>query len=128
MSSDTLSDVASAALEKALDGTAARHRTLANNIANVDTPGFRRREVAFHDALRGALKSANDSEQTLARLKRVRPRKFVDRTRSARADGNTVNIETEMGELAKNTLEYEADVQLLLSKLRMLRTAISGGR
>jgi len=128
MPNDLLSDLVSAALAKALDGTAARHCALANNIANVDTPGFRRSDVTFHEQLGAALRSAGKSEDPLTVLERVRPEKSLDRTRSARADGNSVNIETEMAELAKNTLEYESDVQLLMAKLRMLQSAISEGR
>lgn len=128
MPSEMLSDIVSAALAKALDGSAARHRALAENIANVDTPGFQRREVAFHEQLQAAFRHAGDSETILAGLERVRPEEILDRTRSARADGNSVSIETEMGELAKNTLEYETDVQLLMGKLRMLQTAISEGK
>lgn len=128
MPSEMLSDLVSAALAKALDGSAARHRALAENIANVDTPGFQRRDVAFHEQLRAAFRHAGDSETILAGLERVRPEEILDRTRSARADGNSVSIETEMGELAKNTLEYETDAQLLMGKLRMLQTAISEGK
>lgn len=128
MSSEMLNDVVSAALTKALDGTAKRHRTLASNIANVDTPGYLRKDVAFHDELKAALDSAGDYDHSMAELERVRPKSFIDLTRSARADGNTVNIESEMAELAKNNLEYQSDVQLLMSKLRMLSIAISEGR
>ena len=128
MSRDMLSDVVTSALAKAMDGSAARHRVLADNIANVETPGFQRKDVAFHDQLRAALNSADNREKAMASLERVRPFTFLDPARSSRADGNTVDIEVEMGELAKNTLEYESSVQLLVSKLRGLRTVITEGR
>jgi flagellar basal-body rod protein FlgB len=127
MPSEILTDLTSTALEKGLDGTTVRHRALANNIANIDTPGYQRTDVAFHEQLAAALASTN-TDKAQACLERVRPQATVDRTRFARIDGNTTSVETEMGELAKNTLEYEMDTQLLQNKFRMLRAAITDGK
>jgi flagellar basal-body rod protein FlgB len=59
-------------------------------------------------------------------LEQIRPKLVADPTPATRSDGNNVDIEVEMGELAKNTLEYESAAKLLSHKVRMLQTVISG--
>jgi len=60
MPRDLISDVTLAAMSKVLDATAARHRAIAHNIANVDAPGFVRRDVSFHDPLATALSDGDE--------------------------------------------------------------------
>jgi flagellar basal-body rod protein FlgB len=128
MPGDLLSDITSVTLAKVLDGTALRQRTLAENVANVDTPGYQRQDVSFNDQLKEALENTFAPESALRRLEEVTPQTFVAQSKTLRPDGNTVDIDKEMGEMSKNTLEYETAAQLLDSKLRLLRTAITGGR
>jgi flagellar basal-body rod protein FlgB len=127
MPDDMISDVSIAALVKTLEGAALRHRTLANNIANAETPGFTRSDVAFHDRLRMAVDRAEALGSTTP-IEAVQPQVKTDQQSPARADGNNVDIEREMGELAKNTLEYESAARTLTIKLAMIRSAINEGR
>lgn len=106
---------------KLLDAATLRQRVISQNIANVNTPGYRQHEVVFEEQLRGVLRSgAADGVQGL--LPEVRE---VDGL-PTRVDGNNVDIDVEMGRLTKNALLYETYSQILASKLGMLRSAISG--
>lgn len=129
MTRDLLADATMAALAKTLDGAAARHRALAENIANVDTPGFQRADVSFETELGAALKEAQSNPRTaLDRIATVRPRELRDTTSPARVDGNNVDVDREMARIAQNTQEFEAAARALATKLHMLRSAISEGR
>ena len=129
MPRDLISDVTLSAMEKVLDSTAARQRVIAHNIANVDTPGFTRRDVSFHDQLAQALEGAEDHPlEAAARVAEAQPRTTADEGSPRRADGNNVDIEREMSSLAQNNLEYEAAAEIIKTKLDMLRAAISEGR
>jgi len=128
MPGDLFTDLTSAALGKVLDGTALRQRALAENIANVDTPGYQRKDVSFSEQLKEALEGTSLPENALRRLEAVVPQSVVANSQTLRPDGNTVDIDKEMTEISKNTLEYETSAQLLDGKLRLLRTAITGGR
>jgi len=129
MTRDLLADATTAALAKTLDGAAARHRAIAENIANVDTPGFQRADVSFENELQAALKDAQAHPRTaLEHIRGVRPRLLRDTVSPVRADGNNVDIDREMARVAQNTMEFQAAARALATKLRMLRAAISEGR
>ena len=124
-----LSDVTSQTLAAALRGAAARHAALADNIANVDTPGFVRTDVDFEKALALALDRARRAPQRAADLLAATPlRTRRDHLAPARADGNNVDIDREMAALARNALRYQAASEALAARIRMLRAAISQGR
>jgi flagellar basal-body rod protein FlgB len=108
-------------LSKLLDVAELRHRVIAQNVANVNTPGYRRQEVAFEDALGDVLKQGNDHG-----AKGIQARIVEAAGDAARADGNTVDIDDEMGRLDKNTLLYRMFAQILTNKLATMRSAITG--
>ena len=129
MDCNLLSDVNSQALAAALRGAAARHAAIADNVANVDTPGFVRSDVDFEEALALALQEARRAPHRAADLiaaLSLRPRR--DLASPARADGNNVNIDREMAALARNVLRYNAAGEILAARIRALRTAIHEGR
>ena len=106
-------------LSRLLDVTALRHRVIAQNVANVNTPGYRRMEVAFDDALAQQLDPAAAAEPPAPRV--------VELPGGAtREDGNNVDIDAEMGSLNKNSLLYNAYAQILASKIAAMRSAITG--
>lgn len=127
MVSDFFSDIASTVLSKTLDAAAARQRTIANNIANVETPGYKRSEVSFEDQLRQIVdsKSRNDVREG---LKTLSPMRRVDADSPSRSDGNNVNIDAEISGLARNSLTDKAASVLLEAKIAMLRSAIMEGK
>jgi flagellar basal-body rod protein FlgB len=98
-----------------LDVASLRHRVIAQNVANVNTPGYHRQELTFDKML------ASQQSGSLAGVNIVE-----DETAIPRADGNTVQLDREMADLAKNQLLYNAAVQLLSSRLGTLRAAIAG--
>lgn len=106
------------ALAHILDVTGLRHRVLAQNIANVNTPGYRRLEVQFDRDLLRAM--GGDCPMPLAKPK------VVETDAPARVDGNTVDIDTEMNDLMKNGLLYQAAAQLMATRIAALRSAIVG--
>lgn len=115
-----------ATLKVALDALSARHRALAANVANAQTPGYRRKDVSFEEVLRSVT-----GEGELG-LRRTRPEHlpsggragFTAAVRQASAPG--VDIDMEMAELARNTLLYQTYAEIVSRKLGMLRLAIRG--
>lgn len=103
-------------LDKAADASWLRNDAIANNIANVDTPDYKRQDVDFESALKTALQSANgssmDSRVSSMDLNKLNVSTYTDNGDfSYRLDGNNVDIDTENAELASNQLKYEAIMQ-----------------
>src|SRR5437660_6428871 len=113
-------------IRAALSGLSARQRTIANNVANVDTPNFKASEVRFEDALQGALarRGAQAPDQTTlnAATSKTTP---IDGTTS-RADGNNVDIDREMELLGETQLSYSALTQVMSTRLGIMRSVVSG--
>lgn len=97
-----------------------QQRALAQNIANVNTPGYVRQTVDFSAALQEAMQ-ASPRAQTEAEIE-------PDVTAPARTDGNSVNLEREMVELAEVTQTYGSLARLTAKNLSMARIVITGGR
>jgi len=114
-------DTSFTVLQKVLDTATLRHKVIANNIANVNTPGYHRREVCFQDEL-ARLAATGDGE----RLAAARPEVLESHEGPFRADGNNVNVERELADLMKNALVYRTCTQLLSSRIAGYRAAISG--
>jgi flagellar basal-body rod protein FlgB len=106
-------------LSKALEASWTRNEVISNNIANVDTPNFKRSDVAFESLLEQALAS-NSSES----VSNIEPQIVVDNSSlSYRLDGNNVDIDTEMAYLAENQLKYNAlisQVNYSFERLKMV--------
>jgi flagellar basal-body rod protein FlgB len=125
MIKELLSDPASAALAKSLQGASRRQEALANNIANIETPGYVRQDVDFVGVLQAALDSGDPETGAVEALEfETAP----DASSPMSPDGNNVNVEHEMSELAKNSLRFDSTATVLSLKARMLRSAISEGR
>ncbi len=113
-----------------------RNEVIGNNIANVDTPGFKASGVEFESLMAAALGDEGASLPLRLSDKRhitrggtaaggEEARVVTDRDTSVRMDENNVNIENEMAELAKNSIEYYAFVSKLNSEFHKLDTAIN---
>jgi len=116
-----LFDVTQIALERALSGAAQRQQLLANNLANAETPGFKRSDLDFHAQLADALANGDGNLSNLS----FSPQ--TDSTTSMQADGNNVDVDTEMSNLSENALDYESLVSVANARLKMLQTVIGGG-
>jgi len=112
------------AAKKQLDAIAVRQDAIASNIANLETPGYKRLDVApaFNSELERAC-AARDPQQ-IAGLK---PQLAVDPNAVAVSpDGNTVNLESELLEMNKNSLANTLQTQLITTDFYRLRMAITG--
>ena len=99
-------------LDRAADAAWQRNEAISNNIANVDTPGYKRQDVAFESVLQQALGNnryeSMDDKVANVNLSRLRGRAYVDYANySYRLDGNNVDIENENVMLAENQLKYQ---------------------
>lgn len=119
-------------LQKGLDATSLRQRVLANNIANVDTPDFKRSDVDFAAVLGSVMQ---DPDQLP--LETSSPQHFAsgapagngqavveDDSTTLRNDGNNVDIEQEMTDMAENSLQYNAIARALTAQFTNLSIAI----
>jgi flagellar basal-body rod protein FlgB len=116
------------ALEKGLDGTAARQRAVAGNLANLETPGYKPQAVSFEDDLRRAIAQERRGDVGgRGALDRVAPTVHTDATGPVRLDGNAVDIEAEVAALGKNSVQHSALLRLLGTKLGMLKIVLRDG-
>lgn len=110
--------------KKMLDAAALRHEALATNLANLETPGFKRLDLApeFFREL-DALHATSDP----ARIRELQPRLSEDnQSKAVRADGNNVQLDRELLDLNRNALEYEFLTQYASDSIKRLKTAITG--
>jgi len=119
-----LFDTTQIALERALSGASQRQQLLANNLANADTPGFKRSDLDFHSTLAGALAAGDDGSQ----LESVTFTPETDTSTSLTADGNNVDVDSEMSNLSENALDYESLIAVANARMKMLSTAIGNGQ
>ncbi|MGC9036000.1 MAG: flagellar basal body rod protein FlgB [Verrucomicrobiia bacterium] len=109
---------------KMLDATVMRHNAIASNIANVETPNYKRIDLApdFVKELQNAVISGK-SEQ----IEKLKPQIVQDSSAvPRRLDGNTVQLESELVKLNQNNMEHTLETQLINSSLLKLRLAITG--
>ncbi len=112
----------------ALDGLAARHRVYANNIANLETPGFQPSEVPFETQLRRMRDemAANPASPSAAHILALDP--VPDNQQADRVDGNGVQADRQVTQLAESTLTYEALAQAARMREALLRSVVTDGR
>lgn len=125
-------------LNRAMDVTWRSKEVIANNIANVDTPGFKRNEVIYNKNIRKVLQNHNNrgklvltNSRHIQGLSSRQDSNFdveVDRVLNTtyRNDGNNVDIDVEMANLTKNNILYEALSQGMTNEIKLLRLAITG--
>ena len=132
-------DITTVTLTAAMRGATMRQTALAQNIANADTPGYKRIDVNFEGALAKALetdRAALAAARDIARptgfsvreraLDQVRPEIVRDGTTTVRVDGSNVDPDNEMSELAANQLAYNTVTALLDSRFTQMRSVIMG--
>lgn len=100
-------------MKMGLDATELRSRTIANNIANINTPNYKRRYVSFEESLKNEISNAKIEVK-------------VDKDSKVREDGNNVDLENEKVNQAAASLQYNALVSLTNTKLSMTKSVISG--
>ena len=116
-------------LDPAADAAWQRNEAISNNIANVDTPGYKRQDVAFESVLQQALGNnryeSMDDKVANVNLSRLRGRAYVDYANySYRLDGNNVDIENENVMLAENQLKYQGLISSINQEFTNLKTVM----
>jgi len=115
---EPIGDATMSALHTALSGLSLRQRTVANNIANIQTPNFLAGKVDFESSLRAAVESGADpSSASSSVAKSLEP---------TRLDGNNVNLDEETLSMSETGLRYSLAVQAVNAKFSRLRVAIGG--
>lgn len=119
--------------KKALTGTWERNKAINNNIANENTPNYKKKTVSFEKQLKETIKS-NKIDLKTTNNKHIKkgksdfsPRITEDRSTSNRIDGNNVNIDKETGDLAKNTIMYNALIEQISNDFRKIKNVIQEG-
>lgn len=126
-------------LERSLDAASLRQKVLSNNIANVDTPNFKRSDISFESTLQASLNEdtplirgfrTDPRHIPIGRpsFSEIRPEIIVESSTTVNNNGNNVDIDSEMTQLAVNQIKYNTLIQDLNGYLARLRSAIQGGR
>ena len=125
-------------ITSALEGLTARQRTIADNVANVDTPEFKGSRVSFEAQLKKAIGS-DDQPLRMFKVQNgvdspgdapsdVKPTVIQETGTGRRNDGNNVDIDREMLELSDTNVRFNALIQVMGSKLSNLKYVINDGR
>lgn len=124
-------------LEKSLDATWLKMEVSAQNIANADTPGYDSKHVEFDEAFSKALngssfKTVTTNEKHFSipetNPSKVTPVVVSDKHYVSRMDDNNVDVDKEMVDMAKNTIQYNALIQKVNKEFSRLKTVIREGR
>jgi flagellar basal-body rod protein FlgB len=125
-------------IEKALDASWLRNEAISQNIANVDTPGYKRKTVPFEQLLNEAIEGSSFKGFRTDRrhipigngdMDNLQLNVMEDNASlSYRLDGNNVDIDNEMASMAKNTIQYNTLIQRMNSRFKTLKSVISEGR
>lgn len=113
-----LDDITMQALHASLSGLSTRQRAIADNLANVNTPGFLARKVQFEDSLRTATANGTPGAARPEVLASLEP---------TNTNGNNVNLDEEVVSLTDTGLRYQLDIEALTTKFKILRSSIGDG-
>ncbi len=105
-------------VEKALNIRAHYHKILAGNIANVDTPNYKEKDINFNKELESRIRGAQDIQVT----------EKTEQDGYASTDGNTVNMENMIVKVTENSLFFNSLVHVVSKKLSTMRYVINEGR
>ncbi|HZG15074.1 MAG TPA: flagellar basal body rod protein FlgB [Candidatus Bathyarchaeia archaeon] len=125
-------------LERSLDAATLRQRTIANNIANMDTPHFKSKQVVFEDLLQQELSGSTPSLQAYrtnsrhiafgAQAEGPNARIVSNPNGIVQNNGNDVDVEYEMNQLAKNQIWYNGLTQMTNGYFTKIRSVLEGGK
>jgi flagellar basal-body rod protein FlgB len=107
-------------LEAGIKAEGLRQKAIANNVANLETPGYRRIDVKFEELLAKTLNSPGTAD-----LSKIEAQIYQPKQTPVRPNGNDVNLETEIGEMVKNSLRHKAYIRLLYKKYKQMELAMN---
>lgn len=114
-------------LDKAADASMVRQEVISNNIANVDTPGYKRKDVQFETYLKSALSGGGSMDEKVAGIpfNALNASIYTDNASlSYRLDGNNVNIDTESANLSQNQVRYYTLLESMTQEFSRLKTVL----
>jgi flagellar basal-body rod protein FlgB len=118
-------------LEQALSQSTTKQRVISNNIANVDTPNYKAQEVRFNNTLSNEMQKLQAHKTNNKHFDFGSTSSGYQLTSRANTNyqhnGNNVDIDQEMTDMAKNQIQYNALIDRLSSKFSSLKTVIKGG-
>lgn len=119
-------------LKEGLKASTIRDRVIANNVANINTKGYKKFRVVFEENLKNNVNNSlmkTSDERHISNISKEGSTKILrDNSGSMRNDGNNVDIDSEMINLAANTLKFNALVNEINSTFRMREKVIRGGK
>ncbi|WP_338753994.1 flagellar basal body rod protein FlgB [Bacillus sp. FJAT-52991] len=119
-------------LEKGLNYSALKQKTLANNIANADTPNYKAKDVSFKEVFTDALNNAMTANRTDSRHFEFQssdhPAIVTKQNVSYNQNGNSVDVDKEMSDLATNQIYFNALTDRMAGKFNSLTNVIKGGK
>lgn len=122
-----LDTVSSSLLSKDLDGLWVRQQAISDNMANFETPGYKTKQVSFENQLRDQLADAGASdEKTIENIDGVTPAETEDSDETFRADGNGVDLEQQMIDMARTSTNYSYSLRQMDDYFSRLHTAVTG--
>jgi len=107
-------------LEAGIRAEYLRQKTIASNVANLETPGYRRIDVKFEELLTKAMSSSGAVD-----LSEIKPQIYNPKQTPLKPNGNDVSLEVEIGNMVKNTLRHKAYIRLLNKKFKQMELAIN---
>lgn len=127
-----------AALERSLNLRSVNQKLIVSNIANMDTPNFKAFKMMVNEEMQGASGEAPRLNMTRTQVGHLtmtpesgemgRIERVENDPLALRGDGNTVELDTEMSNLAENTLMYNTASQIIANKFKGLKDVIKGGQ
>lgn len=107
-------------LEAGIRAENLRQKAISNNIANLETPGYRRIDVKFEDFLAKSLDSSGQID-----LREVEPQLYKPQQTQVKSNGNDVNYEAEVGQMIKNAIRHKAYIRVLTKKYQQIELAMN---
>jgi flagellar basal-body rod protein FlgB len=110
-------------IEVGIKAEGLRQKAIANNVANLETPGYRRLDVKFEEVLAKTLDSSDSVD-----LNNIEPEVYQPKKTPIKNNGNDVNLESEVGAMIKNSLRHKTFIRLLSNRYKQIEMAINVGR
>jgi flagellar basal-body rod protein FlgB len=138
MKTNFIFDKTMASLEQSLNLRSMNQKLIVSNIANMDTPRYKAFKMMVDDHMQDAAQDgpqltmtrtqAGHLNTTGNRMEAGRVVRVESNDLSLRGDGNTVELDTEMANLAENTLKYNTATRIISNKFKLLKDVIKGGQ
>ncbi len=107
-------------IEAGLKAEGIRQKAIANNVANMNTPGYRRIDLRFEELLAKAIESNGRID-----VSEIKPEFYQPKTTPVKTNGNDVSLDMEVGAMVKNSLRHQAFMMLLKKKYAQFSAAIN---